>query len=396
MWQSFIHLLMTTNYLLLVSFSLGAGIVGLLVGRIWRGKWGKGSKGNGKRGDEAFFKGIQYILSDDRDQAIEALTKSVQSDSDTVETYVALGNLYRSKGDIERAIRIRQSIILRPNIDEELRLRALFDLGLDYKKAGLINRALDTFLEVLKKSPSDVRTLMEIEKIYEELKEWENAYDVRKRIAKLDKGDHSNILAHHLVESGKAAQARGDHSKAKSLYKKAISTNKQCVDAYLHLGDLHAERGEYKKAISMWKNIASVDNRFTFLAYGRLEGVYSKLKNIKPIEEFLKELAEENGDPFTYLALSRFLFAEGNVEGALKEVRKALELEPGFWEARRFQGEILIESGRESEALAAFRELISYLDLPSIKFQCSNCGLEGVELYWQCPKCRAWDTMAPL
>ena len=396
MWQTFLHSLVNWDLLPLIVLSLLGGVAGFFTGLWWRHGLSKSPKLREKRRDEAFFKGIQYILSDDKDHAIEEFTKSVQIDSDTVETYVALGNLYRSKGDIERAIRIRQSIILRPNIDEEVRVRALFDLGVDYKKAGLINRALDTFLEVLTKSPSDTRTLLEIERIYEELKEWEKAYETRKRIARYTKGDHSHILAHHLVELGKASQALGDYSRAKALYKKAISTNKECVDAYLHLGDLYAERGEYKKAVSMWKKIASVDPRFTYLAYGRLESVYVNMKNIRPVEEFLKELASKNGDAFTYLALSRFLFAEGDIEGALREVGKALEVEPGLWEARRFQGEILIQSGRDTEALAAYKELISQLDLPSLRFQCANCGLEGEELYWQCPKCRSWDSTAPV
>jgi len=116
-------------------------------------------------GDEAFFKGFQHILSNDQDHAIEEFTKSVQVNSDTIETYVALGNLYRSKGDIDRAIRIRQSIILRPNINENIRLRTLFDLGLDYRKGGFLNRALKTFLEVARKEPSNIENLKEIERV---------------------------------------------------------------------------------------------------------------------------------------------------------------------------------------------------------------------------------------
>lgn len=396
MWHSFLDPLVNADSIAFLAVFLIAATLGFLAGVWWKQGWGKSPRLVEKKRDEAFFKGIQYLLSDDKDHAIEELTKSVQLDSETVETYIALGNLYRLKGDIERAIRIRQSIILRPTIDENMRLRALFDLGLDYRKAGLINRALETFLEVLRKSPSNTQALAEVERIYEELKEWEKAYETRKRIAKYDKKDHSIILAHQLVEMGKLKQGEGDRSRARSLYKKAISTNRACVDAYLHLGDLYAERGDYKKAIATWKKIATVDPRFTYLAYARLEKAYVNMRNIKPVEQFLKELAEKNGDTFTHLALARFLFAEGDVEGALSEVRKALDIEPGFWEARKFEGEILIKSGRDNEALSAYKDLISHLDLPSLRFQCSNCGLESDELYWQCPKCRSWDTTAPL
>ena len=397
MWEPFSDLLANSDLLAFIVITACAFFLGIAVGAMWsRARQPSIGSLKEKKRDEAFFKGIRYILSEETDHAIEELTKSARIDSETVETYLALGNLYRSKGDIERAIRIRQSIILRPNIDEKVKLEALFDLAVDYKKAGMLNRALDTFLELLKKRSSDVRTLIEIERIYEELRDWAKAYETRKRIAKYSNGDHRSILAHHLVEMGKESQAKGDYSEAKSLYKKAISTNKRCVDAYLHLGDLYAEKGNYKRAISTWKRIASVDRRFTFLAYKRLDAVYANMKNIKLIEGFLRELVEENADAFTYLALSRFLFAKGDVDGAIQEVRNALRVEPHLWEARKFQGEILIQTGRDEDALNAYKELISQLDLPSLRFQCSNCGLEANKLYWQCPKCRTWDSIAPI
>ena len=345
------------------------------------------------KGDKSFFKGIQYILSNDHDQAIEEFTKSVQVNSDTVETYVALGNLYRSKGDIDRAIRIRQNIILRPAIDEQIALQALFDLGLDYRKAGFLNRALSTFQKVGQKNPSNVKALQETERIYEELKDWENAFRTRQKIARLTKGDHDHILAHHLVEMGKVHQQRGELSKATSSFNKAISTHKECVDAYLHLGDLYFANQEYKKAISTWKEVVENVPQFTFLAYRRLEGAYSRMENLKPVENFLKECSELNSDAFTHLALARYLYNENDIEGALTEISSALELAPTFWEARRFKGEILLAQGKEDEALAAYGKLIKLLRMPYLRFQCKQCGFSPKELQWQCPQCKNWDTI---
>jgi lipopolysaccharide biosynthesis regulator YciM len=189
--------------------------------------------------DKAFFKGVQYLLSDDQDHAIEEFTKSVQVNSNTIETYIALGNLYRSKGDIDRAIHIRQTIILRPNISEQIKLRALFDLGLDFKKGGFLDRALNTFLDILKKQPSNAATLEQIEKIYEEMKDWENAFSVRQKLSRIENGSHNHILAHHQTELGKEYAEEGDYDRAKVFFKKAISIHKRCIDAYLHLGDLY-------------------------------------------------------------------------------------------------------------------------------------------------------------
>ncbi len=373
---------------IVIAFGVGL-VIGLLCSRRRRNADSLTSKG-----DESFFKGIQYILSNDRDHAIEEFTKSVQLNSDTIETYVALGNLYRSKGDIDRAIRIRQTIILRPNIDEQIKLRALFDLGLDYRKGGFLNRALDAFLDVLEKQPSNLETLEEIEKIYEEMKDWGNAFSIRQKISRLAGGEQENILAHQQTEAGKQYMEKGDPSRAKFSFQKAISIYDGCIDAYLHLGDLFFNNQEYKKAISTWKKVVKISPHFTFLAYRRLEGAYSKMKNLKPVEDFLKESAQFNSDAFTRLALARYLNNEQNYDGALKELESALDLDPAFWEARRFLGEILLARERKEDALVAYKDLITHLNVPYLEFQCNNCGFRPNNLQWQCPQCRKWDSIS--
>jgi len=368
-------------------------IAGLIAGRLTIHRDRNGVESLAKLGDRAFFKGIQYILSNEHDQAIEEFTKSVQINSDTIETYVALGNLYRSKGEIDRAIRIRQSIIMRPNIDEQIKLHALFDLGVDYRKGGFLSQALETFSKVLHKQPSDMETLKEVEKIYEEMRDWENAFEVRQKIARLVKGDHGYILAHHMTEIGKNFFNKGDISSAKSSFKSAISFNERCVDAYLHLGDLYFYRQEYDNAMATWKKVVNIAPHYTFLAYRRLEGAYAKMKNLKPVEEFLKECALLHSDAFTHLALARYLHNEQDYQGALRELRSALELDPSFWEARKFMGEIFLSQGMKENALAAFKEMIPLLNAPYLKFQCSNCGFRPSDLCWKCPQCRQWDTI---
>ena len=387
-WQWFIdsppfHILLA----ILVAVFIGVAIVGYF--RNSRGRNGIATE----PGDKSFFKGIQFLLSDDRDQAIEEFTKSVQVNSNTIETYVALGNLYRSKGDIDRAIRIRQNIILRPNIDERIKIRALIDLGKDYRKGGFLNRALKTFIQVTQKRPNDIETFVELERIYEELKDWDNAYITRQKIARISRKDFSHILAHYLVENGKICQAKGELNRAKGFFVKAINTYKDCVDAYLHLGDFFFAREEYEKAISTWKKVVAIAPQFTFLAYRRLEGAYSRMKNLKPVEDFLKECAKSNQDAFTHMALARYLYNENDVNGALKEAENALELDPTFWEARRFKGQILISHGKEKEIVADYAEILSLLNMPYLRFQCSQCGFEPDDLQWRCPQCNMWDTI---
>lgn len=393
MWQQLLQwFLVPFNQKLCLSV-IAAFVVGLLIGRFVRPLKEKKRRSIPNEGEKAFFKGVQYILSNDHDQAIEELTRSVQINSDTIETYMALANLYRSKGDFGRALRIRQSIILRPSIDEQVKLQAMIDMGLDYRKGGFLNRALETYLHVIKKHPSSLITLEELEKIYEDIKDWGSAFATRQKIAALVKGDHSHILAHHQTELGKTFQEKGELSKAKACFTKAISIYEGCVDAYLHMGDLYFSNEEYKKAVTTWKKIVMIEPHFTFLSYRRLEGAYSRMENLKPVEDFLRDCAQLKSDAFTHMALARYLYNEKDAQGAIRELKSALELDPSFWEARKFMGEILLQKDMKEEALLAYGDLIQYLDIPYLKFQCAHCGFKPGDLLWQCPQCRKWDTI---
>jgi lipopolysaccharide biosynthesis regulator YciM len=376
---------------LIFGAAVGGGVATLLAR--FRSKE-EGARALLRRGDRAFLNGIHYILSNDHDHAIEEFTKSVKINSDTIETYVALGNLYRSKGDIDRAIRIRRSIILRPGLDEKISLGALFDLGMDYRAGGFLNRALATFQKVLQKKPSDLKTLEMVERICEEMGDWGEAFKTRQRIARITGKDFGHILAHQLVESGKIHQRSGDVPEARGLYEKALSVDEKCIDAYLHLGDLHAGKGDLKKAVGTWRKIVHVAPHFAYLAYGRLERAYRVIDDTGPIEAFLKEVADSHCDAFSCVALAKYRQASGDLEGALAEISHALESAPAFWAARKLKGEILLEKGGEEDVVKDYSELIENLDIPYGKFQCSNCGFTSTSLLWQCPQCRFWDTIS--
>ena len=343
--------------------------------------------------EEALFKGIRYLITNEPDRAIEEFVKSVRLNSDTVETYITLADLYRSKGEIDRAIRIRQNVILRPNLNKDTRLMALLDLGLDYRKGGFLDRALSIFNQVIQQDPKNVKALKEMEKIYEDLKEWDKAYETRKKIERLEKGEHKNILAHYLVEMAKQEEEKGDKKKAISLLNKAISTDPGCADAYLHLGDIYLSMGKQKEAISSWKKILYKSPEFIFLAYKRLETSFHTIKDMRLVEDFLLECIKEKKDVFICVAYAKFLYAKGDVENALVQINRAIEMNPSFWEARRFKGQILLEQGMKEEALKELSEIVNTIPTPYLKFQCKMCGFESEQLQWQCPQCKRWDTM---
>jgi len=375
--------------LLLAGFFAGAVMSDLIFTR----KRGKQEK-EGKDGS-FYLKGINYILSNEPDRAIEEFSKAVKINSDTVETYTALGNLFRSKGEVARAIRIHQSIILRPNIDHKTKIQASYDLGLDYKKAGFVNKAIESFEQVLSMEKRHVEAHMQLVELYEDTGEWEKACHAQTLLSKLRKSDDSQAMAHHQVELGKILSEKGMEGQAKKAFARAISLNRNCVDAYLHYGDLLFSEGAYAKAITQWKKMMELAPNFTYLAYPRLEEAYFKLNQFDQMEVVLRENSKKNyHDIHTHLALAEYLYKKSMFAEAIGELKTVLELDPSHLGAGRKMGQYLVEQGRESEAVAVYQELFDKSPLPEKYFQCRECGYDSRELYWRCPQCRRWDTIS--
>ena len=388
-----------TGHQLLVLTAFAGLIVGYLLA-VWANRRSHSAPGSATTEEKeratsnvAFMKGINYILTDNPDQAIEEFTRAVSVDTETVETYVALGNLFRRQGEIDRAIRIRQSIMLRPKIDEKVRLQAKFDLGLDYRAGGFYERAVKTFQEVLAADPKHTAALHQMVLIYEETRDWANACAQLEKLARLTGEKSANVLAHYQVEIGKEAFDKGLPGPAKAAYKKALALYPGCVDAYLHWGDLQMSLGKYRKALSTWRKIIEVAPDMTYLTFGRLALAASRMRDLGPVESVLADCAAAVPNPLAHLTLARLLAQKGDNERAIRELKQALKIDPRLLEARREVGLLLMALGRDAEALEAYKDFLQNLIVPEATFQCGECGFESKELMWRCPQCFSWDTM---
>ena len=195
------------------------------------------------------------------------------------------------------------------------------------------------------------------------------------------------------MELGKAHFENGRLSQAKSAYKKAVSQDAGCADAYLHLGDLHLHEGKAKKAVAAWGKVLHLAPDLSFLTFGRLALVSARMTDLRPVETFLAEHAAAEKNPLAHLVLARLLAQKGENDRALIELNQALNIDPNLIEARKELGLLLLALGRHEEALRAYRDLLGNLTWPEATFQCDNCGFESKELMWRCPRCHHWDTM---
>ena len=342
----------------------------------------------------AFLTGFRYLLSKESDRAIEAFMKAVRLDTETVETYFALASLFRDKGEIERAISIHQSIITRPRLDEAIRLQALYDLALDYKKAGLFDRAIDVFKEVIRRTPQKKEAYLELANVYQVLKDWAAAYTVIQRLDKITGEDHSIVLAHFQTEIGKKLQME-DKRRAEDAFKKAIKINKKCIDAYLHLGDLYFEQKNIKKALSIWEEVIKISPEYSFLVYSRLEKIISEIKEERVFRKFIQNLEKRRErDIYSALFISKYYLGGKNLEKAEAFVNEVLQKAPTSVGARQLLSQIFLEKGEVQKAISLLTQISQNL-LPQKSYQCSQCGYEATKLSWWCPQCQRWDTIKP-
>jgi lipopolysaccharide biosynthesis regulator YciM len=344
--------------------------------------------------EDAFRRGLTHLMADHTDQAIEEFTRAVTLNSDTVETYVVLGNLFRQKGEIERAVRIRQSIIARPNLQQAVRLQALYDLGLDYRKGGLFNRAVESFQEVLAMDPQHVEACRQTVSLFEEVREWEKAFEAAKRLDKLTGLDSRPVLAHYKTEMGKEYMAAGQLERAEESLEQAISVHKGCLDAYLHLGDLELARGRARRALNVWRKALRLEPTHAHLVVTRVAAAEEQVGE-RAASAFFEELDTSQAEVTTLLALAERSHRAKADDRALELLSLAVKKDPTQLSAHRLRGEILLDQGRREPALNAYADLLKHIDGDWASYQCRHCGFVSHQLTWKCPRCHQWDSMSP-
>ena len=370
-------------------------VIGYFLGKRKQSTDSSNRRSNSPEDYSVFFKGIQYILANETDQAIEAFSRAVQVNSETIETYVTLGNLFRVKGEIDRAIRIRQTILLREKVDEKTKLQALFDMGMDYKQGGFLQRAISTFEEVIRRAPKRLDAHKELEGLYEATHDWQRAYELQKEIGKLSNTNNQHIMAHLKTEQAKIEMEKGNLDSANGHLKKALSLDPTCVDASLQLGSMYWLKNKKKKALATWKKLVKNNPRWAHLILNLLEEQGGMVADEAKVLEFFEKIAEENLDALARLALARCFVKRERKEQALASLRRALELKPDLGEARKMLGEVLLEKGDEKEALSEYRNLLDHLGPTTKSYRCQQCGLESDKIVWKCPGCHNWDTVQP-
>ncbi len=380
--------------------ALVALLIGLAVGKAWEryklheGRWIDRRKA---RESPHYILGLNFLVANQIDLAIEELSRAVGLDDDALEIHMILGNLYREKGQVGRSIQVHQALLQRPKLTKLEHAYVLLCLGLDYRQGGFVDRALEAFGEVLRLDSNNRYALLNLEKLHEEQQEWQEAYVVRQRIAKLSEPDQQGrdaaILAFLENEIGKQAFAREDFAEASRRFESAIALDTAAAPAYLNLGDIRLRQGKLAEAARVWEQVIDVTPDRAYLAFGRLEATYSKLGAPTRFPDQCRRLiADTPNDWRARLALGRHLAAHGAASPALDVLLEALVHNPHGLAIHQSIWQTLCDLQLPLALVRRYvdltRDAVFYLD-PHI---CLRCRYRSTELLWLCPQCHEWNT----
>ena len=366
-----------------------AALSGWLAGR--RGREPAGARSREPLSSE-YFKGLNYLLNEQPDKAIEVFVRMVEVDGDTIETHFALGNLFRRRGEVERAIRIHQNLIARPTLSRPHRLQALYELGCDYMRAGVLDRAENLFAEVGEEPVWAERALSQLLDIYQQEKDWTNAIATARRLRETVGPEAGRVIAQYQCELAEEARRKKDLGKAARLIKQALQEDPDCVRASLMEAELLLAQDNPKAGIRALKRIERQDPGFLPEAIEPLRRAYTALGRPLELMHYLRQLLKEHGGITVLNALVELMRQQQGDRDAALFLTDYLKKAPSVRGMER-----LIELKAAHSADSSIRDELEILrglavQLAETKpaYKCENCGFEGRTLHWQCPSCKQW------
>ncbi len=342
-----------------------------------------------------YLKGLNFLLNEQTDQALEHFLRMVRVDDKTIETHFALGSLFRRRGEVDRAIRIHQNIIARPDIPSEQRDQALYSLAKDYLGAGLLDRAEKLFIRLAQGSRYQVQALESLCSIYEQEREWQKAIDSGQRLEVLGGRSLALQIAHYHCEMAEAAAAKKDYASARMHVKKAQAGRPRTMRGALTRAHIAREMEDNKTALKLYHRIIDEHTYLIAEALPEMVTIYESEGATKELERALQSMLKKNPEMNSLVAYTAIVNDIGGIPVIDECVEQYMLNEPTLGEFVELQQ--LSSGNQESNkaALAKVRGALSKLASTTPRYQCQECGFSSQRLLWQCPSCRNWETQRP-
>jgi lipopolysaccharide biosynthesis regulator YciM len=381
------------------SLTLGAAaalvMLGILLGRAWT--LARQRRGDGAQyGDHPhYLLGLNYLISNQPELALIELSKAVRGETDAVEAYLALGNLFREKGQVERAIDIHKSLLHRPGLSELGRTQALFSLALDFKSAGLIDRSERTLDEVVARDPSNLSGWLCLRRVYEEMGRWQDAAEAQGRIDRLAGSIDTRLLASLWAESGKESYRGGDLTRATEFYRRSLGLDADYAPAHLGLGDCLADQDALPEAMTHWGKALDDGAAWAMEALERISTVAATTGDWTAVESACARVLQRQPHSWrVQLVLAGMHRERGDLDAARQALTKALTEKPGSITVQHELWQVLDEQGTSGSAVGdLFGDVVGQARLVD-PYVCLGCGFKASRPFARCPHCHAWNTVA--
>ena len=344
-----------------------------------------------RQAPRAYFKGLNYLLNEQQDQAIDAFIEAVQNDPDTSELHFALGNLFRRRGEYDRAVRVHEHLLSRADLSTADRQRAQHGLALDYLKAGLLDRAEEA-LRKLESTPYEGQARLARLAIYERSREWPEAARVAHLLENSGEANFGVRMAHYQCEQAREAVQQGDSLKALGLLEQAAQHTPEAPRPRILLGQLQLAQGQAQAAFdTLAKLFEQTDAAAPLAASSLVKAAQAAKQSARALEVlqayYLRQPCIDVLEAITALASTDTAGRAASQQRYLDHLQK----QPSLMAAARW----LAGQGEETALPAPVQKTLEQATRPLARYRCAACGFEAKEHFWHCPGCQAWDSYPP-
>jgi len=354
----------------------------------------KQQRSSGDEANPVYFRGLNHLLNEEPDKAIDVFVEMLEVDSDTVETHLALGNLFRKRGEVERAIRLHQNLIARPALTREQRGQALLELGQDYMRAGLYDRAENLFLELKQSGMHMQHALRNLITIYQQERDWNACLESAAELEKQTGESQKLARSHYYCELALKARNEGNTPDIQRYLKQALSVDKHCVRANHLLAKFAAEQGDSAEAVRLLRLAVDQDPEYLPEVLPEYVETCKNLGDQEKLKAFLEEMAERYPNRGTEIYLSELIRSQDGDAAASEYLAEYIGRTPSMPGLVRL---VELQCGnpalRDENLLHNVRSHLHRLLAEKVDYQCSKCGFLAKTMHWQCPSCRTWGSI---
>ncbi len=345
----------------------------------------------------SYFRGLNYLLNEQQDKAIEVFLKLAEANRDTVETHLALGNLFRRRGEVERAIRVHQHLVARPNLSDPTKTVALLELGEDYMRAGLLDRAETLFNDLVAMGAHAPSALRHLISIYQHERDWHKAIEHARQLEEMTGDSEAETIAQYFCELAEQSRRHGALNETRDYLQRAFDSDPRSVRAHLLRGHVLAGEDRLDEALQMYEEACRCDVEFVPEILPHLLSVCEQLGRNERAEAFLRDLLDRYQGISPVLALYRLIRQHDGDDAAVAFLTRQLQQRPSV---RGLTTLIEATASRtrdeERDKFLILRDLTHRLMAGQAMYRCSHCGFGAKAHHWQCPSCKHWGSVRPI